>query len=538
MNLIILSVIVITYLIITGILGYMGFRSTKTQTDYLLAGRKIHPMVMALSYGATFISTSAIIGFGGAAAVFGMGIIWLTFLNIMVGIFIAFAFFGKRTRKMGHNLDAHTFPELLGKRYDSRMLQTAGGILIFLAMPLYAGSVIIGGVQFISQTLRINYEIALFFFVAVVAIYVVMGGMRGVMYTDAFQGTLMFVGMVFLLCYTYYLLGGPLQAHRDLTAMAPEAVKVFGAQGHLGWTAMPATGSPYWWQLVSTIVLGVGIGVLAQPQLTVRFMTVKSGHELNRAIVVGGIFICAMTGVAFTVGALSNVYFMKTVGKIALIAGEKKTDNIIPLFIDKAMPPWFIAFFFVTLMAAAMSTLSSQFHAMGTSFGRDFLEKGLRFKGKNSVAVSRMAMGLGIILSTLIAYALPKFYAGGTAIIATGTAIFFGLCAAAFLPAYFGALYFRRVTRQAALASFFSGLTISLFWLFFVHAKEAVPLGLCKALFGQVTLFPAMANVDPIIISLPFSALVYLMVNFWSAAPKSAVVERAFSGIKSLDKTV
>ena len=157
---------------------------------------------MALSYGATFISTSAIIGFGGAAAVYGMGVIWLTFMNIFVGIFLAFVFFGRRTRKMGHNLDAHTFPELLAKRYDSRFLQLGGGILIFVAMPLYAGSVIIGGVQFVSQTLKINYEVALLFFVAVVALYVVMGGLKGVMYADAFQGSLMFLGMLFLLVFT------------------------------------------------------------------------------------------------------------------------------------------------------------------------------------------------------------------------------------------------------------------------------------------------------------------------------------------------
>ncbi len=531
MNILLLIIIVVAYLIVTGILGFMGFRSTKNQTDYLLAGRRIHPMIMALSYGATFISTSAIIGFGGAAAVFGMGVIWLTFLNILVGIFIAFAFFGRRTRKMGHNLDAHTFPELLGKRYNSPFLQTAGGTLIFCAMPLYAGSVIIGGVQFISQTLKINYEIALFFFVAVVAVYVVMGGMRGVMYTDAFQGSLMFAGMVFLLIYTYWVLGGPAQAHRDLTEMAPEAVKIFGAQGHTGWSAMPKFGSPYWWQLVSTIVLGVGIGVLAQPQLSVRFMTVKSGHELNRAIVVGGIFICIMTGVAFTVGALTNVFFMRNDGIIALLAGGKKTDTIIPLFIDRALPPWFVAFFFVTLMAAAMSTLSSQFHAMGTAFGRDVLDKGLGIRGRNSVAISRFAMGAGIILSTLLAYALPKFYAGGTAIIATGTAIFFGLCAAAFLPAYVGALYLKKASRKAALACFISGVLVSLFWLILVHAKESVPIGLAQALFGRGSLIPSMANVDPIVISLPASSLVYLVVNLKTPPVESEVVEQAFKGI-------
>lgn len=533
MNLIFLVLVVVVYLVVTGILGYLGFRSTKNSTDYLLAGRRIHPMVMALSYGATFISTSAIIGFGGAAAVYGMGIVWLTFLNIMVGIFIAFVFFGRRTRKMGHNLDAHTFPELLGKRYGSRFLQTAGGALIFCAMPLYAGSVIIGGVQFVSQTLKVQYEVALLFFVAVVALYVVMGGMKGVMYTDAFQGALMFAGMAFLLCYTYYILGGVGKAHQALTDLAPMAREAFGKAGHTGWTSMPVAFSPYWWQLVTTIVLGVGIGVLAQPQLTVRFMTVKSGHELNRAVVVGGIFIAMMTGVAFTVGALSNVYFVNTVGKIALLAGDKKTDNIMPLFIDRAMPPWFVAFFFVTLLAAAMSTLSSQFHAMGTSFGRDFLERGLKVRAKNSVAINRIAMGAGIILSTLIAYALPRFYAGGTAIIATGTAIFFGLCAAAFLPLYVGALYFRRASREAAIACFSAGVFVSLFWLLFVHAKEAVPLGLCKALFGRPSLFPSLANVDPIVVALPISTVVFIVVSLLTRPVPAEVADKAFRGVKT-----
>ena len=135
---------VIVYLLIIAFLGYLGYTKTKGVSDYLLAGRQVHPFIMALSYGATFISTSAIVGFGGAASVFGMGLLWLTFLNIFVGIFIAFVFFGKRTRIMGQHLDAHTFPEFLGKRYDSPFMQKFAGIIIFLFMPLYAGVVLIG----------------------------------------------------------------------------------------------------------------------------------------------------------------------------------------------------------------------------------------------------------------------------------------------------------------------------------------------------------------------------------------------------------
>ena len=234
MNLLMLSIIVIVYLAIIAYLGYRGYKSTKTASDYLIGGRNIHPYVMAISYGATFISTSAIIGFGGAAGIFGMGLLWLTFLNIVVGIFIAFVFFGKRTRIMGYNLDAHTFLELLGNRFESRFLQGASGILIFIAMPLYAAVVLMGASHFLAQTLSISYDVALLFFTAIIAIYVIMGGIKGVMYTDAFQGSLMFLGMTFLLIITYNKLGGVTQAHKSLTALAPEAIKIFGKAGHQG----------------------------------------------------------------------------------------------------------------------------------------------------------------------------------------------------------------------------------------------------------------------------------------------------------------
>ena len=154
---------VIIYLLIIAFLGYLGYKRTKGASDYLLAGRQVHPFIMALSYGATFISTSAIVGFGGAASVFGMGLLWLTFLNIFIGIFIAFVFFGKRTRIMGQHLDAHTFPEFLGKRYASPFMQKFAGIIIFLFMPLYAGVVLIGAAKFIQHQFSIDYTTALFF---------------------------------------------------------------------------------------------------------------------------------------------------------------------------------------------------------------------------------------------------------------------------------------------------------------------------------------------------------------------------------------
>ncbi len=527
------TILVLVYLSAIGYLGFLGYRRTNTASDYMVGGRKIHPFVMALSYGATFISTSAIVGFGGAAGVFGMGLLWLTFLNIFMGIFIAFVFFGKRTRKMGHNLETHTFPELLGQRFKSRFIQGFSAAVIFLFMPLYTAAVLIGAAQFIASIFGIPFEVALFFFTAIVALYVVMGGIKGVMYTDALQGTLMFVGMALLLFLTYRSLGGITAAHQKLTALSDQAVAVFGKAGHQGWTRMPAAGSPFWWTLVSTIVMGVGIGVIAQPQLVVRFMTVKSNRELNRAVLIGGVFIFFMTGVAFLVGPLTNVFFFEATGKIAVQAAGG-TDAIIPEYIGQFIPPWFSAIFMLTLLAAAMSTISSQFHTMGTSIGRDLYEKAFGLGGGHSMMVTRIGTFLVILLSALLAYMLPRVYAGGEAIIARGTAIFFGLCAAAFLPAYLGALYVKRLPRKAAIAGMLSGFIVSAFWILFVHRAESSVLLLSKALFGVDSLAGSSvwAVVDPVVISLPVSALVTLAAGFlFPGDVPEAHLDRCFSGI-------
>ena len=340
---------ILVYLALLAFLGWLGYARTKNAADYVVAGRKAHPAIMALSYGATFISTSAIVGFGGVAGNFGMSLLWLTFLNIFVGIFIAFVVMGGPIRSIGHRLDAHTFPELLGRRFESKAVQVCAGLVIFCFMPLYAAAVIIGGAEFMSTQFELNYNLTMLIFVLVVAGYVLAGGLKAVMYTDAFQGVIMFVGMMALLIYAYVNVGGITQGHRTLTDLKDLVPSSLQAIGHQGWTAMPAFGfgAPkytLWWTIITTITLGVGIGVLAQPQLAVRFMTVKSKRELNRAVAVGGVFILAMTGVAFTVGALSNAYFSQHgalfQGRVVSTLNAQKTHVMLQLMKKQDNGTW------------------------------------------------------------------------------------------------------------------------------------------------------------------------------------------------------
>ncbi len=509
-------ILALVYLAVVFYLGYKGWRETRQASDYMLAGRRMNPFVMAMSYGATFISTSAIIGFGGAAGLFGFPLLWLTFLNIFVGIFLAFVFFGKRTRRMGVALDAHTFPEILGQRYQSRFVQGFSGLVIFLFIPVYAAAVLIAISRMLEVSLGIGFSTSLVLFTAILALYVITGGLKAVMYTDAFQGSLMFVMMVILVVYTYDTLGGITSAHQALTDLAPHMPASLKAGGMLGWTQGAKAGSPLWLVIYTTIIYGVGIGVLAQPQLAVRYMTVRSDRELNRGVLFGGIFILFMTGVAFVVGALSNVVFWQRTGKVAIAAAGGNMDKIIPTYMSHVMPDWFEILFLLAMFAAAMSTLSSQYHVGGTSLGRDFYERGLNVHGGNSLGITRAGVAITVVVTLVWGLLLPP------SVVALATAFFFGLCAASFLPAYFLGLYWQGMTRAGAIFSMVGGFCVSFFFLLFVHIKEAAALGLCKSMFGVDSLallaqkgsgMWLLQFTDPNIIALPVSFILAVVVS-------------------------
>ena len=607
-----LVIVAILYLAVIAYLGFRGYKATRTTTDYLVAGRKSHPMIMALSYGSTFISTSAIVGFGGAAALFGMGLLWLTFLNIFVGIFIAFVVLGKRTRKMGHHLDAHTFPELMGRRFNSRFIQAFAGLVILVFMPLYASAVLIGMSRYVQTTFSIDYKIAVMVCGIIVAAYVVAGGLKGVMYTDALQGALMFVGMTILILFAYGKLGGITPAHKaldqlptkieakyqelvpELKKLAPPDTpddKIFGwfaskmdalgttkkmtdeekgkffeanpdakavgglvksnpdlvnklvitgigKKGFRGWTRMPTPGSDFFYVLVTSIIMGVGIGVLAQPQLVVRFMTVKSNKELNRAVLVGGIFIIMMTGVAFVVGGLSNVWFSmkENGGIISFAAADKNIDLIIPKYINSALPKWFGAVFMLTLLSAAMSTLSSQFHAMGTAIGRDFFEKGClghKEEHQSTVLITRIGIIIGIIVTIWLCFRLPE------GVIAVATAIFFGLCASSFLPMFVGTLFWKKMTKTGAIASLLGGFGVSFFWLMFVQMSSAKwPALLANLFLKKPTIAPnpilgiQWNYVEALFIGLPVSIILAIVVSLITKPESKEHLALCYNGIK------
>jgi len=192
-------------------------------------------------------------------------------------------------------------------------------------------------------------------------------------------------------------------------------------------------------------------------------------------------------------------------------------DSIVPLFINTAMPEWLVVMFVLVLLAAAMSTMSSLFHSMGSAAGHDLwthlgscrlMPSRLRRErnGDCSLRANRTGTAVMIVVSIALAFVMPG------SIIARATAMFMGLSAAAFLPLFTLGIFSERPSLLAAKLSLVVGTGTWFIWTAFVHIKESSVLGISKALFGtDAVLGSPWTVVDPLVIALPASAIALII---------------------------
>jgi len=500
-------------------LGWYGYKHTKSNDEFLLGRNKTNPVIIGLSYGATFLSTSAVVGFGGMSARYGMGMIWLVVLNLVMGLIVAFIVFGKRTRRIGRELGAFTFSDFLGKRFGSPAIRTLSSLIILIGMPLYCAAVMLGGVNFIEVTAGIPKNWVLIGFAVIVAVYVTYGGVIAVMYNDALQAGIMFIGMVVILIVTYVTLGGIAEANTSLAGLwdarlldDPSAGLIaMGNAGMNGWTSFPSFGSEVWLTMVTTFILGVGIGALAQPQLVVRFMSAKDDKTMNRSLIVGSIFILAIVGSAYTFGALSNVFFADRYG-VSAWEHIANTDMIIPMFVNELFAnvtfgDVFIVIFILAALCASISTMSALLHTMGSTAGYDLMsqvdkKRNVEFSDVRSLRSSRICTMAIMVIIVILAYIMPPN------IIAKATSVFMGLTAATLLPTYVYALFAKDPDLGPAKWSIIAGAVVWVFWAFFINAGIATVI-------GTPLLFPdgLLKFVDPLVVSLPVSCITLIVMK-------------------------
>jgi len=324
--------------------------------DVLLPG-KVGVLIQALAYVATYVSAVALVGFAGLCHKWGLQMTLVASGNMWLGTWFVYRFLAWPTRLWQRKLNAKTPAEMLGKAAGSPALKSYLGLLSGLLLIVYASAVFKGAAIMLSGSTGLSQNVCLWLLVALVAASVSWGGLRGVLFTEAFQGGIMVLGVLALLFAVIKAVGGPVEGFSALAALEPTP------QADRGFTALSSgQGGLFIFSLVAV----TSIGVWAQPQLVQRHFALKSPTEAHRVIPFAMLAIAIVVGGAYFSGALSRLVIGPEVESV---------DSVLPLLIRRLLPEAGIQLFTLAIISASLSTASALLHIVAASLTNDVFGK-------------------------------------------------------------------------------------------------------------------------------------------------------------------
>lgn len=431
----------IIYLVGMLAIGLVAYRMTNNLSDYVLGGRRLGGGVAALSAGASDMSSWLLLGLPGYAYVAGMEAVWIC-VGLAIGAYLNWQFVASRLRKYTEIAgDSITVPDFLENRFrdKSKVLRVISAFVILIFFAFYTSSGLVGGALLFEASFGLTYTQALWIGAIVIISYTFLGGFLAVSWTDFFQGILMFLALIIVPLVAISEMGGWGATVNAVGNIDPSHLDVFAGVTTMGIISLAA------W----------GLGYFGQPHIITRFMAVKSSKEIPKARLIGmSWMVLALMGAIFT-GFVGIAYFAGPGAD--LMAGSDETVFI--LFTQVLFNPWVSGFLLAAILAAIMSTIDSQLLVSSSAITEDFYKAILR---KNASQTELVWVGrLGVVAIALIAIVLA--YNPESTVLEL-VAYAWGGFGAAFGPVIILSLFWRRMTRNGALAGMIVGALTVFIW--------------------------------------------------------------------------
>lgn len=451
------------YFVVLLVIGYYGYKqATGNISEYMLGGRNIGPYVTALSAGASDMSGWMIMGLPGEVYTTGLSAAWLA-IGLTIGAYINYLVVAPRlrvyTEKAG---DAITLPDFFRNRLDdqSNVIKIISGGIIVVFFTLYTHSGMVAGGKLFDSAFGLNYHFGLLLVAIIVIAYTFFGGYLAVSLTDFFQGVIMLIAMVMVPIVAMMQLSG-LDTLSQAADLKPTNLDLFKGTTVIGIISFFA------W----------GLGYFGQPHIIVRFMSIKSVKQLPTA---------RRFGIGWMAISLLGAVGVGLVGITFVNRGGVTLEDPETLFIlmgQILFHPLVGGFLLAAILAAIMSTISSQLLVTSSSLTEDFYklfrgEEAAKKHEKEFVFVGRMSVVLVAIVSFIIAWS-PN----DTILNLVGNAwAGFG---AAFGPLVLMSLYWKGLSRTGAVSGMVSGAIVVIVWIAFVK-----PLGEINDFFNLYEIVP------------------------------------------------
>jgi SSS family solute:Na+ symporter len=371
-----------------GIGFYAWRKSTSNNEDYMLAGRDLPPAVAALSAGASDMSGWLLLGLPGALYAAGLVEAWIG-IGLFIGALVNWIVVAPRLREQTERYDdALTIPEFLGNRFPSQAttLRFVSALIIVLFFSVYTASGLVAGGKLFESAFEGNYEVGVWLTLGIVLAYTVIGGFLAVCLTDFVQGLIMMLALIIMPAVVLYGSGGGGFAQAEQTLSNVDGFSFAwwnDGMTFIGWLSLMA------W----------GLGYFGQPHIIVRFMAVRSVPEVATArnIAMGWMGISLIGAIG--IGIFGRAYVERNG------IGIDDPETIFIFLAGALFPAIVTGFLFAALLAAVMSTVSSQLLVSSSSLTEDFYKLFLNRSASDAslVTIGRVAVVAVGAVAALIA---------------------------------------------------------------------------------------------------------------------------------------
>lgn len=495
--------ITLAILVYLGCMLYVGYRCSKNNNDsadFYLGGRKLGPLVTAMSAEASDMSSWLLMGLPGLAYLTGVADAGWTAIGLAIGTYLNWRIVAKRIRRYTHVAgNSITLPSFFSNRYrdEKKILQSIGAIFIVIFFIPYTASGFAACGKLFSSLFGINYQVAMVISALIIVGYTTLGGFLAASTTDFIQSIIMSIALVIVFIFGINVAGG-------VSAVVENAQSLPGyLTMHTTYDPVSGTEQPY--PIISIVsMIAWGLGYFGMPHILLRFMAIEDEEKLKLSRRVATGWVVISLAVAVLIGIIGLA--MTAAGELIPLEGSA-SETIIVKIADLmsqhgVLPALLAGTILAGILASTMSTADSQLLAASSSVSSDLLGDFLKKKTgkKGSMFTDRMTL----LIIALVAVFLARDPNSSVFNIVSFAWAGFG---AVFGPVVLFALFWKRSNWQGALAGMISGGAMVFIWKYLVR-----PLG---GAWDIYELLPAFL----------VSCAAIVLVSLLTKAPSKEIVE-------------
>lgn len=494
-------IVIVVYLIAMVAIGIYFSSKNKDDGDFYLGGRKLGPIVTAMSAEASDMSSWLLMGLPGVAYLSGCAEAGWTAIGLAIGTYLNWLIVAKRLRRYTAKANnSITLPEFFANRYrdKSRLLLAISAIFIVVFFIPYTASGFAACGKLFSTLFNIPYAPAMIVSAIIIVAYTALGGYLAASTTDLIQSIVMTLALIVIVIFGINVAGG-------LDAVIENAKSL---EGYLSLTSShdPTTGAstPYN-ALTIASTLAWGLGYFGMPHILLRFMGIEDENKLKVSRRIASVWVVISMGVAIFIGIIG--YSMSKAGAIEVLEGSSQAETLIiktaMLLSENGVIAIILAGLILAgILACTMSTSDSQLLAASSSVSKNLLQDcfGLKLSQKASMMAARITVVVISIIGIILAWNPNSSVFNIVSFAWAG----FG---AAFGPVMLFSLFWKRTNRNGALAGMIVGGVMVFVWKYLIAPNGGI--------WGIYELLPAFIC----------SCITIVVVSLITAPPSKEIVE-------------